>query len=61
VDKANEVGFLEGFGVGNSLSISHLLFPNDTLIFCKLDKSSLKYLRCIFLFFEDMYGLRMDF
>ena len=41
ITKANEVGFLEGIYI-NSCSledvlISHLLFADDTLIFCKPD------------------------
>jgi len=32
--------------------ISHLLFADDTLIFCKPNESNLGYLKCILLIFE---------
>jgi len=51
VYKACEVGLLEGFQVGSSISrgllVSHILFVDDTLIFCVL------------LLFEAMSGLRV--
>ena len=38
LDKAIHYGHMSGFGVGSeegrSLAMSHLLFANDTLIFC---------------------------
>ena len=40
--------------------ISHLLFADDTLVFCKPDESNLGYLRCILLLFEAMSGLRVN-
>ena len=40
--------------------ISHLLFADDTLVFCKPDESNLGYLRCIVLLFEAMSGLRVN-
>jgi len=47
--KAAEVGFLEGIRINGSRSedilISHLLFTDDTLIFCKPEVSQLGYLR----------------
>ena len=62
--KATEVGLLEGFQIGNSQSdsmlISHLLFADDTLIFCKADDSNLGYLRCALLLFEATSGLRVN-
>ena len=40
--------------------ISHLLFADDTLVFCKPDVSNLGYLKCILLLFEAMSGLRVN-
>jgi hypothetical protein len=37
-------GLLEGFKVGNA-TFSHLLFADDTLIFCNARPSQLRYLR----------------
>ena len=65
VTKAGEEGFLSGFHITNphseGLMISHLLFADDNLVFCKLDESNLGYLRCILLLFETMSGLRVNF
>ena len=62
VIKAGEEGFLNGFHISNPLSeglvISHLLFADDTLVFCKPDESNVGYLRCILLLFEAMSGMR---
>ena len=46
-------GLLDGFLISNPCSegllIFHLLFADDTLIFCKPNESNLGYLRCILL------------
>ena len=64
VIKAGEEGLLNGFRISNphseGLLISHLLFADDTLVFCKPDVSNLGYLRCILLLFEAMSGLRVN-
>ena len=51
-------GLLDGFKVGNA-SFSHLLFADDTLIFCKALPSQLCYLRGVFLLFEAASGLNL--
>jgi hypothetical protein len=43
-------GLLEGFKVGNVI-VSHLLFADDTLIFCNASPNQLAHLRGIFLLF----------
>uniref|UniRef100_A0A7C9AA13 Reverse transcriptase domain-containing protein n=1 Tax=Opuntia streptacantha TaxID=393608 RepID=A0A7C9AA13_OPUST len=62
--KAVEEGFLEGVKISNSHSegvlISHLLFADDTLFFCKPNENNLGYLKCILLIFEAMSGLRVN-
>jgi hypothetical protein len=50
-------GLLEGFKVGNP-SFSHLLFANDTLIFCNARSSQLRYLQIMFLLFLSCFGLK---
>jgi hypothetical protein len=52
-------GLLESFTVGNA-SFSHLLFADDTLIFCSAQSSQLRYLRSIFLLFEAASGLKVN-
>jgi hypothetical protein len=47
-----ESGRLSGFSVGYRLpvvNISHLLFADDTLVFCEADPSHLRYLRVLIL------------
>ena len=50
--KATEGGFILGFQErardGRQLPISHLLFADDTLIFCGTNSEQIGYLRCIF-------------
>lgn len=52
-------GLLEGFKVGNA-TFSHLLFANDTLIFCNARPSQLRYLRSLFLLFEAASSLKVN-
>ena len=58
------LGFLDGVQISNSRSegvlISHLLFTDDALIFCKPNESNLGYLKCILLIFEAVSGLRIN-
>ena len=58
VFKAVEEGFLDGVHISNSRSkgvlISHLLFADNTLIFCKPDESNLGYFKIILPVFEAM-------
>jgi hypothetical protein len=50
-------GLLEGFKVDNA-NFSHLLFADDTLIFCNARPSLLRYLRSLFLLFEAASSLK---
>jgi len=57
-------GLLSGFSVGplnvGAFNISHLLFVDDTLIFCGTSPDHLQNLRCLFLCFEVVLGLRIN-
>jgi hypothetical protein len=57
-------GFLSGFSVGSRRSevvnISHLLFADDTLVFCGANPKHLCYLRALFLHFEVVSGLKIN-
>jgi len=62
--KAIKVGFLKGTHINDSRSedilISHLLFADDTSMFCKLKISQLGYLRGILVLFQAMSGLKIN-
>jgi len=45
-------GLLSGFSVGTRVAISHLLFDDDTLIFCGTNPNHLHNLQRLFLCFE---------
>ena len=62
--KAKEEGYIDGFPVsasgGDSMSISHLLFTDDILVFCDADIDQIHHLRCILLCFEAVSGLHIN-
>jgi hypothetical protein len=55
---------LSGFSVGikdnEALVVNHLLFADDTLIFCGAQAEHVQNLRCTFLCFEAVSGLRIN-
>ena len=57
-------GFLSGCKVkGRSeegVQISHLLFVDDTLVFCQASQDHLTYLSWLLMWFEAMLGLRIN-
>ena len=62
--KANEGGFIEGFQVrgrhGEGEVVSHLLFVDDTVIFCDNRREDLKYLSCILMWFEALSRVKIN-
>jgi hypothetical protein len=54
VDKGVGGQYLSGF------TVSHLLFADDTLIFCGTDSDQIRYLRCVSLCLEAVSGLRTN-
>jgi endonuclease/exonuclease/phosphatase family metal-dependent hydrolase len=64
LDRAVREGLFLGFSVGtlaaNSLMVSHLLFADDTLIFCGADSEQISNLRYVFTWFEAVSGLKIN-
>ena len=64
VDKAALWGFLSRHRItninGEGLQITHLLFADDTLVFCKDSRDKLAYLSWILMWFEAISGLRIN-
>ena len=64
LDVAAAAGQFSGFFVGStnstSMMVSHLLFADDTLIFCDADPNQLVTLREILNRFEEVAGLKIN-
>ncbi|RVW84765.1 LINE-1 retrotransposable element ORF2 protein [Vitis vinifera] len=62
--KAQEGGFISGFTVGgrggDGEEISHLLFADDTIIFCKASQEQVSHLCWLLMWFEAMLGLKIN-
>jgi hypothetical protein len=60
LDQGNLTGFSVGARDSEALVVNHLLFADDTLIFCGAQEEQIRHLRCIFLCFEAAFGLRIN-
>ncbi|KAH7850787.1 hypothetical protein Vadar_003015 [Vaccinium darrowii] len=63
-DEEEVGGFLQGFEVGSEngagLMISHILYADDTLLFCNADPTQVGCLRCVLLCFEAASSLKVN-
>ena len=64
LDVAASAGQFSGFSVGSmastSLMVSHLLFADDTFIFCDVEPTQIANLRAILARFEEALGLSIN-
>ena len=64
LEKAREGAFISGFKVegrgGKGVEVPHLLFADDTLIFCEASKNQLLHLHWVFMWFEAIFGLKIN-
>ena len=64
IAKAEEGGFIRGVKLegrgGEGVQASHLLFADNTSLFCKDDENQLKYWKWIITCFELVSGLKIN-
>nr|XP_009622259.1 uncharacterized protein LOC104113707 [Nicotiana tomentosiformis] len=64
MDRAVGGGFLKGFsapiGVLSARRVSHLLFVDDTLVFCDADMDQLIYLKQVLQWFQIVSGFKIN-
>ena len=64
ITRAIDGGFLSGCRIwgrgGTEMNISHLLFADDTVVFCEAKKEHLTYLNWTLFWFEATSGLRIN-
>ena len=64
INKAVRGGFLSGCRLrgrgGNGIQVSHLLFADDTLVFCKDSQDQMAVLSWLLMWFETISGLNIN-
>ena len=60
----NQKDWIKGFNIGNqsgvNLQISHLLYADDTLIFCDAKAEQVSYIKVVLVIFEAVSGLAVN-
>ncbi|XP_047260794.1 uncharacterized protein LOC124894084, partial [Capsicum annuum] len=63
IQTAKERAWIRGFQVGTraiNLEITHLQYADDTLVFCEAEKDQMLFLRVIFIIFEAVFDLHIN-
>ena len=64
IERAVQGGFLSGCYIGRrngeGMVVSHLLYADNTLLFCRADQEQLAHLSWLLMWFESISGLRIN-
>jgi len=61
---ASQNNWIRGFSIKNrvndTIELTHLLYADDTLVFCEAEQEQICYLRVILVVFEACSGLKVN-
>ena len=60
INRAEREGFLLGCRVRDGVQLSHLMFVDDTLVFCEASQELMVYLNWLLMWFEAISGLKIN-
>ena len=64
IKRAKGAGLFRGFRAdgrrGGGVCVSHLLFVDDTILFCNADEEQILHVRMLLLYFQAMTGLKVN-